>query len=1576
MEQNNIAGAKPRWYEYLYFWRPYSVMKRIQDGDYTADKGYGNYSDSRGMKFLSFGWITKWIGLVAYGNLHYDRYPGIPASDFDTFASTELSLCLIEGRSIPRGPFFTKVVGEMRWSILRVFRHAFTYLLFLTVMKDATELLVICLMKMVVGGVTLNSSSAILSYVLTTAAIASAIALDAFVEAYHHFYYRRMSLRVEITLQTLLFGKILARDRQLAMHQSVNVSFHGSSVDRDQQPSSDSSRATSEADASDEVNILNLALFDVDEISNGIVRVIDLVNVPIKVCMLSIWLYREIGWSSVQSLGIIGVMTVLMLLSECQCASLLKDYVRRVDLRLFKTQVVLEDLRNLRLVKWVGYAMENVMGSRMHELQSCLKRAYLSALSSWVGMVAPNVMALFIFVTSAMNNSTVLRGLNLDKSQALPLLHALSYFIRPLRKLPSDINDHMETSISCRRLEDYVYRKVLDTHVPTPYDKFSERVPDSNSDCQHPYKVDMSTLYANGRPSAFSIARRKFVNRLPAWMIPKMPAGSTASTSRSLTPFNVGIDSPSWSFIRSRDSITLDSELLRDSFMGVNYPHVVQFSHAFFGWTSVPILSNVNLTLRPNEVTFLIGPPGSGKTSLLSAILGDLQLLSGSVCVVPWEVNLPIGYVSQEPWIPVGTVRECILFGHQMDVMLYNRVVSAVGLDTDIANWEAGDLRVLDEGGQNLSTGQRVRISLARCLYNQMMHSHNVHAASYTLYCLDEPFSVLDPSLAVRIFTMLFGPTGLMTGASAIIVVQEGFIHTLRSSGVNFAGMKYFVYHLDGPITEPRLETLEEFEGKHVPNEPADAAGLQTADSFDELGVISALHTVEVFNTSGSIGDLDSTSDDPKSDVVTESSSKASSTQLGDNNQARGALRWSNFMWLFNHIGMSTVLTMLAVSFITVSMSIFSEQVVRCWGAIVDTQRCVLPEGTDDMAVDQIMMETQAYDPIMRLKLNHYYLFVLSNSLIVVLCMCIIFLEPLGTFQAARSVYESALGGVLRSPLSVFSTMRIGTINNRLSTDQTYVDYNCFTRFSSTASTLMYSTISIVMICILNWWSGAMLPIVLFLTFVVVVRDYLPMCRENMRTTLCTRAALCTLISQTVTGASVIRSSRREGVAMSQFLRYLDAYERTKFFHACAVAWGNVRIRIMGFPLILANVLSPLVQLMLQPPADCGTAMDVHVSTALMYSLKVSRSLKAVIAMMVDVSNIMCACQRLQDMSKLGPQYDHKYERLRISAKSRSARHGVTSSSASPERLSQEGAISFQLTRTGVVLRNVVVDYTFIPPVKSANETLAGADDAPQPVISYRRLSLSCPFLSFPPGQHVGIVGRTGSGKSTLLSALAGAVNLVRGTIELDGVNIERISSDENCTTIGNIPHNPPLLVHWTVRDYVDPKHEWEDVAIWEALYTCSAGPFVRSLPGPNPLDVVLKKSWTNKCKGKKDNVDSSGTPSVVILDVHLQYLSLARLWLYKRELRMLLVDEASVIGTSEGQSFQPIHELLNRLFRSCNVFLVAHNAESLQLCDRILVLDNGRVVGECQASEVSSQRDLAARCRQFARGANPPSDE
>ncbi|EDO05400.2 ABC transporter ATP-binding protein domain containing protein [Babesia bovis T2Bo] len=1524
-----VKETKDGWFSWLKFWNPSAVKKKAECGDFSVDNGYGSYAASRGLSFISFSWVTNWVGAVAYGDVGHDNYPPLPCSDFDTFASTELGLHLMKSRGIARGAFFSSVMGNMRLGLLRVYRYAFSYLMLLTILKDAMELFVVCLMRLVVSRSSLYSGSAILS-----------LTVDAFIEAYHHFYYRRLSLRLEITLHTLLFGKILARDRVI----SSRCLSDGTVAD-EYLHTARPIRTTSTSGENDEVSILNLALFDVYEVSNGVVRVVDLLNIPIKVFMLTLWLYGEMGSISIKTVALLAVSTVIMLLCECQCASLLKEYVRRMDLRLFKTQVVLEDLRNLRLVKWAGYAMSSVMGSRVHELQLCLKRAYLSALSSWVGMVSPFTMAVFIFVASAKNDSPILRGMNLDKSLAFPLLHALNYFIRPLKRLPSDINDHMETTLSCGRLEDYVCRKVLDIHIPTTYDRFSERVPTSNYECRHPYKVDESTV-SNLDCALIPTLKNKFRAHIPLWMCPRKSVQQQRAISRSISGYEIGVEDPHWQFLPSRDTITIGADVLRDSYMGIEYPYVVDINQASFAWNTYPVLSNISLKLCCNQVTLLLGPPGSGKTSLLNAIIGELQLLTGTISVVPWEVNLPIGYISQDPWISVGTVRECILFGHPMDIASYNQVVSTAGLDVDFSSWENGDQRSVDEGGQNLSTGQRMRISLARCLYNQMMHSHNAHYSRYTLYCLDDMFSVLDPALSVDIFKKLFGPNGLMTGASVLMVIQPSFAQMLLSSGTNLSNMEYFVYHIDGISTPPRHETLMEYMSR-----------LDSAELQEDRSAPKSLDDVETPNE--------------------ECSGQSEQTQLTDSGQQHGALSVSNFTWLINHVGIGSCFAMVFLAFTSVSLTIFSDQVVRSWGNLVDDNHCEIAAAGHASEHEHVLLMAEKYSPFMRDKLNHYYVYVLTNALKIVLCMGICFVEPLGTFQAARTIYSSALGGVLRSPMSIFNNMRIGTINNRLSTDQTYVDYNIFTRFSHTTATIIYSTMCVITVCILNWWSGATIPFVILLTFIIVIRDYMPMCRENMRYILGTRGALCTMISQTMTGASVIRSAKREGAAMSQFLRYLDVHERAKFLHTSAVAWSNVRIRLLSFPLIFVNLLSPLISLLFKDANACGTAVNANLGTALMYSLKLSKTFKALISLLVDVSNTMCACQRLQELSRLCPGYDKRIERLRISlcnpcvncGRHSGAISGCQRAAVSAPAITSGGAIvpyrtsQFNLTRTGVIINDLTVDYVYRPACQKlddSNTSTYNPDVEVPPKIAVR-----VDYLAFGPGEHVGIVGRTGSGKSTLLAALAGAVDLASGSVTLDGLEISTFASDECCDAIGNIPHNPPLLVHWTIRDYVDPRHEWDDIAIWDALFACSIGTFVRSLPGKNPLDIVLKKSWQNKCNDR--SVDSES--SIVILDVHLQYLSLARLLLYRRDLRMLLVDESSVVSCEDEHELTSIPELLHRLFRDCNLFLVAHHAESLRLCDRIVVLNNGHVVGQCSPSEVVDQFELATRCSALASG-------
>ncbi|MGH0138248.1 UNVERIFIED_CONTAM: hypothetical protein FKN15_038511 [Acipenser sinensis] len=144
----------------------------------------------------------------------------------------------------------------------------------------------------------------------------------------------------------------------------------------------------------------------------------------------------------------------------------------------------------------------------------------------------------------------------------------------------------------------------------------------------------------------------------------------------------------------------------------------------------------IELSIEEGKLVGICGSVGSGKTSLISAILGQMTLLDGSIAV-----NGNFAYVAQQAWIFNSSLRDNILFGKEYEEDRYNTVLSACCLRTDLAILPNGDLTEVGERGANLSGGQRQRISLARALYSDR-----------AIYILDDPLSALDAHVGNHIF--------------------------------------------------------------------------------------------------------------------------------------------------------------------------------------------------------------------------------------------------------------------------------------------------------------------------------------------------------------------------------------------------------------------------------------------------------------------------------------------------------------------------------------------------------------------------------------------------------------------------------------------------------------------------------------------------------------------------------------------------------------------------------------------------------------------------------------------------------
>ncbi|XXG51840.1 hypothetical protein AAC387_Pa03g0319 [Persea americana] len=140
------------------------------------------------------------------------------------------------------------------------------------------------------------------------------------------------------------------------------------------------------------------------------------------------------------------------------------------------------------------------------------------------------------------------------------------------------------------------------------------------------------------------------------------------------------------------------------------------------------VLNHITLELPKGILVAVVGEVGSGKSSLLNSIIGEMLLIHGFI-----RSQGSISYVSQVPWILSGTVRDNILFGKDYDAKRYTEVLHACALDVDISLMVRGDQAYIGERGLNLSGGQRARIALARAIY----HGSDV-------YMLDDVLSAVD----------------------------------------------------------------------------------------------------------------------------------------------------------------------------------------------------------------------------------------------------------------------------------------------------------------------------------------------------------------------------------------------------------------------------------------------------------------------------------------------------------------------------------------------------------------------------------------------------------------------------------------------------------------------------------------------------------------------------------------------------------------------------------------------------------------------------------------------------------------
>ncbi|CCE65361.1 hypothetical protein TPHA_0K02310 [Tetrapisispora phaffii CBS 4417] len=579
------------------------------------------------------------------------------------------------------------------------------------------------------------------------------------------------------------------------------------------------------------------------------------------------------------------------------------------------------------------------------------------------------------------------------------------------------------------------------------------------------------------------------------------------------------------------------------------------FSGATLGWCGNKKsfqLRNINAEFEMGKLNLVIGPTGSGKTSLLMALLGELHLFSGKVFVpnleskfnlIPESDNLlnSIAYCSQLPWIFNDTIRNNIIFDMGYDKDRYENVVIACGLERDFQILNLGDKTIVGDKGSCLSGGQKQRISLARALYSKSRH-----------LILDDCLSAVDSHSAKWIYNVcITGP--LMQGRTCILVSHNVSLTIKKASKVFMIENGYIVasgrpidlikqgYFPDITNFDTIATDVEDLNTIFRSNKLEDSSDLKSRISGDNFGETSS-------------DNLDTkVADDIFARELCEDNSKKTSINIefiedieeGLENNVSGAVNSEVYKWYFDLYGGH-------------KMIIFICGLLLLAHAIYVSQSWWLRYWSNDNSLDvnggTIGNESSLY------YLRIYFLIGVTHSIISSTRGIFSFFAGVNT---ANLIFKKLLYRVVNSKLTFFDNTPIGRIMNRFSKDIQVLDSELAPFLDGVFSCFIQAVTALMLIVFIT---PKFLIIAIFIICSSITIGYLYLCcsRELKRFESSSKSPVYQHFTETLSGLVTIRAFGNEIKFLKENLDFIDENNKFFFYMWSVNSWLSFRIDLLG----------------------------------------------------------------------------------------------------------------------------------------------------------------------------------------------------------------------------------------------------------------------------------------------------------------------------------------------------------------------------------------------------------------------------
>ncbi|KAL6776048.1 hypothetical protein ACKKBG_A19595 [Auxenochlorella protothecoides x Auxenochlorella symbiontica] len=741
-------------------------------------------------------------------------------------------------------------------------------------------------------------------------------------------------------------------------------------------------------------------------------------------------------------------------------------------------------------------------------------------------------------------------------------------------------------------------------------------------------------------------------------------------------------------------------------------------------------LRNISLQIKPGELVCCVGRVGMGKSSLVQAILGEMDKETGHV-----RVGGSMAYVAQQAWIINASVKENVSFGKEWDEAKWNATVEACCLSQDLETLPGGADTEIGEKGINLSGGQKQRVSLARAMYQDA-----------DVYIMDDPLSAVDVHVGRHIFENLI--TGALKGktrllvtnqlqychhADQIIVVDEGQVvvqgtYETCMAHPTFAGL----------VREHAAEAGADEEAPEPAPFAKKGSGelVMRAVSRSEVALQEVLEEVE--------GTPEDAIDGPPHGQATKPAvtgsmlvrpskgSSSSATKKHDvkapmpgalmvvEDKEEGQVAWSVYWRYITCYGRWAALALLVFWSGEETTSVLTNWWLSKWSTAE--------------TLNAVQVQAGIPSDFSRISYIGGYLGFAFAYVILVTLRTIANLAS--SLTASRLIHERSLLSLDRSPVTFFDTTPIGRILNRFSKDTGDMDFMLSMSLSQLGTCVMNLLGTIIFIAVIQPWilvGIAPLTIVYYFIQKFYRRSYIEFQRQDATS----RSPIYAHFSETLSGVDTIRAYRLSDAFAADSQGRVDANHRAYWCLSMANEWLSLRLDFMGAIIVFLVAILSIV--------NRNSINVALMALTLSQALSVTQFLKVVVTTAAQFESRFNSVERLfayWDLPQEAPAYLPGKE--------------------APDAWPDKGALQYTdvWMRYRAELGPVLKGVTF--------------------------------FVA--PGEKVGIVGRTGSGKSSLIVSLFRLVEPYQGSIALDGIDLLSLGLNDVRSRIAVIPQDPVLF--------------------------------------------------------------------------------------------------------------------------------------------------------------------------------------